>query len=341
MINESFGNETVAMMADDKDKLIDTIQDLLPEGCTFTGEELFRSAEPLIKRAVKEDAPRLDLVDARMIIDQNLRGRARILANSPGVFAGGWLCPEIARHYDPDLDVKVVVRDGTEVRGGELLVTITGLVTSIVTAERIFLNFLSRISGIATMTGRCVQACAGTIAVVTDTRKTLPGYRVLDKYAVQAGGGKNHRMHLCDGVMIKDNHISAMHDINTIAEMVQRVRCELKKRRRNLPIWVEIDRLDQLPQAIDGRPNVILLDNMSLQQMRTAVQMRDEWFAQSNIKSDRPLPLLEASGGVDLSNIGDVARTGVDRIAVGALTHSAPALDLTLELIPDGMTNPL
>jgi nicotinate-nucleotide pyrophosphorylase (carboxylating) len=341
MFRTCFEDETVTMMVEENEILMQNVQqNLLPVGCTFSVEELFHAAEPLIKLAVREDAPRLDMVDARLILDQELRGVARILANSAGVFAGGWLCPIIARHYDPNLEVKVHVRDGSEVKGGELLVTITGLVASIVTAERIFLNFLSRISGIASLTHRCVQACAGTIAVVTDTRKTLPGYRVLDKYGVQAGGGKNHRMHLCDGVMIKDNHISAMRDI-TISQMVQRVRDSLKKSRRNIPIWVEIDRLDQLSQALDGRPDVILLDNMSLQQMRTAVQMRNDWFSQMKIKADTPSPLLEASGGVDLSNIGDVARTGVDRIAVGALTHSAPALDLTLELIPDGMTKPI
>ncbi len=325
----------MAPIAAEKNKLIETIQlELLPVGCTFSAGDLVQAAEPLIKLAVKEDAPQLDMVDARLIVDRELRGEARILANMEGIFAGGWLIPIIASHYDPDLKVEVMVRDGTRVKAGQLLARITGLVASIVTAERIFLNFLSRISGIATYTGRCVQAVAGTNAVVTDTRKTLPGYRVLDKYGVQCGGGKNHRMHLCDGVMIKDNHISAMNKI-TIAEMVQRVRYSLQNRKQTLPIWVEIDRLDQMIPAMHGRPDVVLLDNMSLQQMRMAVQMRNEWFETSGIESQRPEPLLEASGGIDLSNIADVARTGVDRIAIGALTHSAPALDLTLELIPE------
>jgi nicotinate-nucleotide pyrophosphorylase (carboxylating) len=324
-------------MAADKDQMIEKVQqDLLPIGCTFTAAELYRAAEPLIKLAVKEDAPKLELVDARLIVDQDMKGEARILANAQGVFAGGWLIPLISHSYDPRLEVQVHYRDGSPIKAGDLLVTIKGLVASIVTAERIFLNFLTRICGIATLTNRCVEACAGTIAVVTDTRKTLPGYRVLDKYGVQCGGGKNHRMNLCDGVMIKDNHISAMHKI-TISQMVERVREALRKQRRHLPIWVEIDRLEQLPQALDGRPDVILLDNMSLQQMRTAVQMRNDWFAQMKFDSPRPTPLLEASGGVDLSNIGDVARTGVDRIAVGALTHSAPGLDLTLELMAEGI----
>jgi nicotinate-nucleotide pyrophosphorylase (carboxylating) len=327
----------VALMAANKEQMMGKMQqDLLPIGCTFTPADLYRAAEPLIKLAVKEDAPKRQLVDSRLIVDLDMKGEARILANAQGILAGGWIVPLIAHSYDPKLEVLVHFRDGSAVKAGDLLVTIKGHVASIVTAERIFLNFLTRMCGIATLTNRCVQACAGTLAVVTDTRKTLPGYRVLDKYSVQAGGGKNHRMHLCDGVMIKDNHISAMHKI-TIAQMVERVRTALRKQRRYVPIWVEIDRLEQLPQALDGRPDVILLDNMSLQQLRTAVQMRNDWFAQMKIDAPRPTPLLEASGGVDLSNIGDVARTGVDRIAVGALTHSAPGLDLTLELIAEGI----
>lgn len=323
----------MGLVAMDKDKMIAVMQaELLPVGCTFTAAELYRAAEPLIKLAVKEDAPRADLVDARLIVDPELRGEARIIANTEGIFAGGWLAPQIAIHYDPNLTVEVLVRDGDAVKAGQVAVRITGAVASIVTAERIFLNFLSRISGIATLTAKCVHAVADSHAVVTDTRKTLPGYRVLDKYGVQCGGGKNHRMHLCDGVMIKDNHICAMAQ-TTIGDMVRRVRSALARRKRSIPIWVEIDHLDQLSQALEGRPDVILLDNMSLQQMRMAVHLRNEWFESAGIRSDRPVPLLEASGGIDLSNIADVGRTGVDRISVGAITHSAPALNLSLDLI--------
>jgi nicotinate-nucleotide pyrophosphorylase (carboxylating) len=331
----------VAENALKRDEFIALMQkELLPVGCTFTAAELYGAADPLIKLAVKEDAPRLDLVDARLIVDQDLRGEAQIVCRTEGIFAGGWLVAQIAGYYDANLEVKVLVRDGTRVKAGQILVKISGLVSSIVTAERVFLNFLSRISGIATLTARCVHAVADSHAVVTDTRKTLPGYRWLDKYGVQCGGGKNHRMHLCDGVMVKDNHISAMKGMS-IAQMVKRVRTSLKRRKRTIPIWVEVDRLDQLPDALDGGPNVILLDNMSLQQLRTAVQMRNDWFAKHDYKAERSVPLLEASGGVDLSNIGDVGRTGVDRIAVGALTHSAPALDLSLELLqPQGNGTP-
>jgi len=308
-------------------------EDLLPLGCTFTPEQLYRSAEPLIELAVKEDMPDPDLVDARMIVDRKLKGTAWIRANSEGIMAGGWLLGQIAPHYSKSLAVEVLVRDGSRVRAGEVLATISGYIAHIVTGERIFLNFLSRLSGIATMTWRCVQAVSDTRAVVTDTRKTLPAYRVLDKYAVQCGGGKNHRMDLCDGVMIKDNHISAMRH-KGIAYVVRRVRSSLRRRKLQLPTWVEVERLDELTEALVAKPDVILLDNMSLMQLRESVSVRNDWFARTG-RAGRALPLLEASGGIDLSNIADIAHTGVDRIAVGALTHSAPALDLTLELRAD------
>ncbi len=316
-------------------------EDLLCAGCTFKREELIKAARPLIKLAVSEDIPRPNLVDARMIISPELKGAATIRANSEGIFAGGWLVEQIALHYGKELQTRILVRDGQRVRAGQVLAYLRGYVAEIVMAERVLLNFLSRLSGIATLTRRCVDACCDSKAVITDTRKTLPGYRILDKYAVQCGGGKNHRMGLCDGIMIKDNHISAMNSNMNISEMIIKVRNELKQKRKRLPIWVEVDRLDQLEEALEGRPDVVLLDNMSLQQLRSAVRIRNDWFSRSKIKSDRPVPLLEASGGIDLSNISDVARTGVDRIAVGALTHSAPALDLSLELLssPDDISN--
>jgi len=315
-----------------KDRLLaDMRQSLLPAGCTFTPGQLYEAAEPLIKLAVQEDVPDPEVVDARMIVDRKLTGEAVVIANSEGILAGGWLLGQIASHYSKLLTVEALVADGQHVRAGQTLAVIRGPVAAIVTAERVLLNFLSRLSGIATATWRCVQAAAETHAVVTDTRKTMPGYRILDKYAVQCGGGKNHRLGLCDGVMIKDNHISAMAH-STIPKMVRRVRTALRRRKRDLLIWVEVDRLEQLPEALAGEPDVILLDNMSLNQLRGAVAMRDEHFVRSEGTGDRATPLLEASGGIDLSNIADVARTGVDRIAVGALTHSAPALDLTLEL---------
>jgi len=315
-----------------KERLFEAMAaELLPRECGFTPPQLHRAAEPLIELAVREDVPDPDLVDARMIVDRSLIGEAVISANTDGALAGGWIVGQIAPHYSKAMTVEVLVADGTYVRAGQQIAMISGPVASIVMAERIFLNFLSRLSGIATMTSRCVQAISGTGAVITDTRKTMPAYRILDKYAVRCGGGTNHRLGLCDGVMIKDNHIAAMDHFN-IPKMVRRVRTALRRKKKDLPIWVEVDRIDQLIDALEGRPDVILLDNMSINQLRNSVAIRNDWFARSGIDSPQPVPLLEASGGVDLSNIADVARTGIDRIAVGALTHSAPALDLTLEL---------
>jgi len=310
-------------------------QFVLPGGCTFTPAQLYDAAAPLIALAVQEDVPDADLVDARLIVGRRLKGKAVIRANSEGIVAGGWLLGQVAPHYSKTISVELLVPDGRHIPAGRNLAVIRGYVANIVTAERILLNFLSRLSGIATMTWRCVQFAAGTNAVVTDTRKTMPGYRILDKYAVQCGGGKNHRLGLCDGVMIKDNHISAMAQAG-IPRMVKRVRRSLARQRRELPIWVEVDRLDQLAEALAAWPDVILIDNMSLNQLHSAVAMRNEWFDRSDRGGDRAVPLLEASGGIDLSNIADVARAGVDRIAVGALTHSAPALDLSLELDRSG-----
>jgi len=321
--------------------LLKTIkQQLLAVDCTFSPRQLADAALPVIQLAVHEDVPDVKMVDARMIIERKLTGTATIYANDEGILAGGWLVMQIAPFYSKSLEVEVLQRDGSEIRAGQAVATIEGSIAQIVTAERVLLNFLSRLSGIATLTAKCVQAVKRSNTVITDTRKTIPGFRILDKYSVQCGGGKNHRLGLCDGVMIKDNHISSMNHA-TISQIVRRVRRGLNRRGKSVPIWVEVDRLDQLHEALDSSADMILLDNMSLSQLRTAVQMRNEWFIRS---SPDPLescvrPLLEASGGIDLSNISDVAHTGVDRIAVGALTHSAPALDFTLELEASAKSN--
>lgn len=319
-------------LAGDEKTLCDAMaQFVLPAGCTFLPGQLVAAAEPLVTLARAEDVPDADLADARMIIEGQRCGQASIRVRAEGVVAGGWLVALTASRYGRTLSVDVRVRDGGTVRAGETLAVIAGPVAEMVMAERVMLNFLSRLSGIATLTRQYVQAVDGTGAVITDTRKTTPGYRVLDKYAVQCGGGTNHRLNLCDGVMIKDNHISATRG-SPIAPMVERVRASLRRQERNVPIWVEVDGLDQLPDALAGEPDIVLLDNMRVDQIRRAVTMRDEWFAKSSRTGARAHPLLEASGGIDLTNVADVARTGVDRIAVGAVTHSAPALDMGLDL---------
>ncbi|MCS7047311.1 MAG: carboxylating nicotinate-nucleotide diphosphorylase, partial [Gemmataceae bacterium] len=205
---------------------------------------------------------------------------------------------------------------------GDHLATISGRMRSLLAAERTALNFLQHLSGIATLTRRYVEAVAGLPVRILDTRKTLPGWRLLEKYAVRQGGGDNHRRGLYDAILIKDNHLAALHrSANPVAAAV----LAAQEKCPDLPVEVEVDSLAQLPQALACRPAIVLLDNMSLEQLREAVQRRNR---------QAPDVLLEASGGVTLQTVRAIAETGVDRISVGALTHSAPALDISLEYHP-------
>ncbi len=206
--------------------------------------------------------------------------------------------------------------------GGKVIASVVGPLRALLAGERTALNFLMRLSGIATLTGKFVDAAAGTKAVIVDTRKTLPGWRRLEKYAVRAGGGTNHRMGLADGCLIKDNHLAAWRTANpnrTIAEAVVEARKRVPK---HIPVEVEVDTLEQLADAFFGRPDIVLLDNMDVPALRECVKLRDR-LAKG--------VLLEASGGIRLANVAEVAAAGVDRISVGALTHSAPALDLAFD----------
>jgi nicotinate-nucleotide pyrophosphorylase (carboxylating) len=225
---------------------------------------------------------------------------------------------------------------------------VKGPVRGLLTAERVVLNFLGHMSGVATMTRRYVDAVAkvrgGAVEkrpVICDTRKTTPGWRVLDKYAVRCGGGVNHRMGLYDGVMLKDNHLAALRERLgkelTLAELTRRVRGELEK---GITLWLEVDTLEQLRDELEGGggADVVLLDNFTPEEMTRAVEMRDEVkgqnaeFRMHNSELKGRTVLLEASGGITLENIGAVAETEVDRISIGALTHSAPVLDLSMEM---------
>jgi nicotinate-nucleotide pyrophosphorylase (carboxylating) len=213
-----------------------------------------------------------------------------------------------------------LVEDGNTLHPGDRIARVDGLMRCILAAERTALNFLQHLSGIATLTGRFVDATKGFPCRIFDTRKTLPGWRLLQKYAVRCGGGHNHRMGLYDGVLIKDNHLAALGSgPEAIRQAVQAAR---EKNSPDIPVEVEVENLDLLEVALDCQPDIVLLDNMSLDQLREAVRRR-------NAKSRRIE--LEASGGITLYNIRAVAETGVDRISVGALTHSAPALDIALD----------
>ncbi len=268
-----------------------------------------------------------------LAIPQELRGVATIVARKPGVISGTYLLPAILREYQVGIDCTTLTPDGIAVQPGTAVAQISGSVRTILSAERVLLNFLGHLSGIATLTRRYVDAIAGTNTVICDIRKTTPAFRVLDKYAVRCGGGVNHRMGLYDGVMLKDNHLAALRERFgkdlTLAKLTKRIRGELPT---DITLWLEVDTLDQLADEIaGGGANIILLDNMSCDQMRRAVQMRDALPIDKQSAKTKT-PLLEASGGITLENVRSVAETGVDRISIGALTHSAPVLDLSLEL---------
>jgi nicotinate-nucleotide pyrophosphorylase (carboxylating) len=240
-------------------------------------------------------------------------GTATILLKEPGVVCGLAVAEAAFRALDEDIGFDALVHDGTLVTDVPAPVaTVTGSERAILTGERVALNFLGRLSGVATLTKRYSDALAGTGAAVLDTRKTTPGLRALEKYAVACGGGKNHRFGLDDAVLVKDNHLRAA---GSISRAVERVR-----EASDLPVEVECETLDQVAEALAAGVEAILLDNMSLDGLRSAVALAD-----GRVR-------LEASGGITLENIRAVAETGVDEISVGALTHSSRSLDVSLEL---------
>lgn len=232
--------------------------------------------------------------------------------------AGITVAGQVFHKVDPSLRFEVLIEDGTRVKPGDIVATVSGSVTSILKAERVALNFLCRLSGIATQTARFVERAHGLKAAITDTRKTTPGLRLLEKYAVRAGGGHNHRLHLGDGILIKDNHLAALRALGmSFKEIVAKAR---QNAPRGLRLEVEVNTLQDALDAADAGADIIMLDNMSIEEMRRAVGA-----LHGRVKT-------EASGGVTLDNVRQVAETGVDIISIGALTHSPKALDISLEL---------
>ncbi|NLU50921.1 MAG: carboxylating nicotinate-nucleotide diphosphorylase [Syntrophomonadaceae bacterium] len=272
--------------------------------------------DEIIKRALEEDIGYRDLTTENLIPEDH-RSRGMILAKQDGVIAG----LEVARRTFTLLDAGVsftqLVNDGDRVKSGDRLVELVGNTRALLMGERVALNFLQRMSGIATRTYRLKELIRGEKAEIVDTRKTTPGLRILEKYAVRAGGARNHRFGLFDGVMIKDNHIRAA---GGISQAVKAVRQRIP---HTIKIEVEVEDLDMLREALEAGADIILLDNMDVTTMKRAVEMT------------AGRALLEASGGINEHNLVEVARTGVDYISIGALTHSSPALDLSLELVTD------
>ena len=278
---------------------------------------LFSTMHDPIAIALAEDIGPGDLT-SRYFVGTG-RKSARIFAKEPAIAAGIGTAEEVFRRVDPQLEIRVVRTDGSALEIGDTVLEIAGPVRSLLTAERVALNFIQRLSGVATLTRRFVEAVAGTRARILDTRKTTPGLRALEKAAVRAGGGTNHRFGLFDMVMVKDNHLAADTDLVHLQAAIRTFRDE----NPGLRVEIEADTLDQVRRFLTlTGVDVILLDNMNCPQLAEAVAL-----GAGRVQ-------FEASGGVTLATVGAIAATGVDFISVGALTHSAPAIDFSLELLP-------
>ena len=271
--------------------------------------------DPIVA-ALKEDIGKGDIT-TEFFVPEALHASGRIVAHEPAVVAGTGTAAEIFRKIDPATDIQIVSPDGEAVVAGDVVIEVRGLARSILKAERVALNFLQRLCGIATLTRQFVDAVGNDPARILDTRKTTPGLRALEKAAVVAGGGVNHRSGLFDMVLVKDNHLAALGGLSGFADQIRR----LRKEQPNIRIEVEADDLEQARAfvEIDGI-DVILLDNMEPAQIREALALR-----RNNIK-------FEASGGITLKNVKRIAATGVDYISIGALTNAARAIDLGLEM---------
>jgi len=285
---------------------------------------------PLVKFALSEDVGTGDVTTLNAV-PANVGARAAIVAKAPGVVSGIDIAGMTFREVDSTVKFKSTVRDGQEVPAGAALATVSGSAASIMTAERTALNFLMRLSGVATLTRAYVKVIEGTGAILLDTRKTTPGLRILEKYAVLCGGGQNHRLALWDMYLVKDNHIRAARGLTNAIDRIQRTR-------RDLLLEVEVESLDQLQEALRPEVDRILIDNQAPAIVKRCVEEVDRWYAAN--PPDHPRvrdgarrwPEVEVSGGLNLKTIRVYAETGVDYLSVGALTHSAPALDLSLEI---------
>jgi len=271
----------------------------------------------VVAAALDEDAPWGDLTSVTLL-PADATANADLVAREPGVFSGGAVFSTAFTLTDPTLTVDMHVGDGDTFATGDVLASVSGTARSILTAERVALNFTQRMSGIATLTAAYVRAIEGTAARIADTRKTTPGLRAFERHAVVSGGGRNHRHSLSDAVMAKDNHLAVLQ--RSGLDLAVALRDALAALPHTTHVVVEVDRLDQIAAVIDGGAHTVLLDNFSLDDLRAGVALIGG-RAQT-----------EASGGVDLETVGAIAATGVDVISIGALTHSARALDLGLDV---------
>ncbi len=271
----------------------------------------------IIDLALAEDRVRED-VTTEALVPETQRGKASIIAKAEGIVAGVEIAEQVFLRVDPGLKINILIQDGSKVKPGDVIAQIEGKIASVLRAERVALNFLQHLSGIASETNHYVQAVKGLPVQVTDTRKTIPGLRMLEKLAVRAGGGKNHRMHLADGILIKDNHLAALSGQGlSIKEIVAKAR---QKASPKFKIEIEVKTPEEAAEAAKAGADIIMLDNMKLEDIRRSVQL---------IKGRAK---IEASGGITLARIRAIAEAGVDIISIGALTHSAKNLDISLEL---------
>jgi len=276
--------------------------------------------ESIVDTALIEDHISQDVTTDTLIPD-HLEGKVAIMAKADGILAGVEIAKAVFMHVDPTLLVEVHITDGHRVKKEDVVATISGEIVSILKAERPALNFLCHLSGIATDTSRYVEAVKGTKAHITDTRKTTPGLRPFEKYAVRMGGGHSHREHLGDWILIKDNHLAALRSLGLgIRDAIERAR-NGSPAGETTKVEVEVNTFDQAVEALKAGADIVMLDNMPIAEMKRVMKL------------DRGHALIEASGGINLDNIRSVAEVGVDLISIGALTHSSRALDLNLKLV--------
>ncbi len=273
-----------------------------------------QAAEQLVTMALAEDFGERGDVTSTLFIDPARQGQVDIGVRKPGALAGLPIVPLVLQQVESSIEWTPRIEDGDRIQPSQVVGTLSGPVQKILMAERTILNFLTHLSGVATLTSRYADLVAGTQARILDTRKTLPGYRLLEKYAVCCGGGENHRMGLYDAVMLKDNHLASMTHSHP-----EQIVADVRARYEGIQIIVEVDRFEQIETVLGWQPDVILLDNMPPDELLKAVQLRDRQA--SGVQ-------LEASGGITLQTVAEVAQSGVDRISVGEITHSAPSLDL-------------
>jgi len=282
----------------------------------FSEEEEGKVKE-IIKKALEEDKVNEDYTTL-WCVPKDKRIKAEIVVKQDGVICGLWVTEMVFKMVSSNIEFKCLKKDGDKVKRFERVATIKGSAANILRAERTALNFLQRLSGIASLTAKFVERVKPFKAKILDTRKTTPGLRILEKYAVRTGGGENHRKDLKEMVLLKDNHIAVAGGIEKAVDNL------LKNKDRNIDIEVEVKTLDELRIVLKKGIKRILLDNMSTEDLKEAVKITEG------------RALLEASGGVDLSNVAEIAETGVDFISVGKITHSAPALDISLEIVSKG-----